>query len=103
MIAANVGSFFAYFPVLANLLLLLHFLIESCSVFHSVCLFSCNVDVQFSRQRFGDRPGSLEIFSFPFFAVFAERLSCILFTCSSLDAGPSYDILNSVNIADSIC
>jgi len=34
---------------------------------------------QLSHQRFGDRLGShLEVFDFPFFVIFASRLSSIL-------------------------
>jgi hypothetical protein len=39
---------------------------------------------------------------FLFFASFATRLSFILFTCSSRDSGPSYDILSIADVADSI-
>jgi len=56
------------------LLLLLLLLIEPCLVFYPVCLFSC--DVQLSHQRFG----SLGVLGFPFFAIFADRLSSISFT-----------------------
>jgi len=67
-------------------------------VFYSVCLFLCNADVQLWHQRFG----GLGMFGFHFFAIFASRLSFIPFTCSSLDPGPSYDILNPANVANSI-
>jgi len=59
---------------------LLHLLIETYPVFYSVCLwFPCHVDVQFSHQRFGGRPGGLGLFHFPLFGIFASRLSSILF------------------------
>jgi hypothetical protein len=45
-----------------------------------VCLFSCDVDVQLSHQRFGGHPDGLMVFGFPFFAIFASQLSSILFT-----------------------
>jgi len=61
------------------LLLLLHLLIGPCSVFYPVCLFSCDVDVQLSQQRFGDRPGGREMFGFHFsrFLQAGYRLSCL--------------------------
>jgi hypothetical protein len=39
---------------------------------------ACNVDIQLSHQRFEGRPG-LGVFDVPFFAIFASRLSSILF------------------------
>jgi len=42
-------------------------------------LFSRDADVQLPH-RSEDRPGGLEIFGFSFFAIFASRLSSILFT-----------------------
>jgi len=56
-----------------SLPLLLHLLIGSCPVLHPVCLFSCDVDVQFSLRRFGDCPDGLEVFGFLRFAIFASR------------------------------
>jgi len=61
-------------------LLLPHLLIGPHSVFHPMCSFSCDVDVQLSHQRFESRPGDLGMLGFPFFAIFASRLSSILFT-----------------------
>jgi hypothetical protein len=43
------------------------------------------VDIQLAHQRFAERSDDLGMFAFPFFAIFANRLSSILFTCSSLD------------------
>jgi len=62
---------------------------------------SCDVDAQLSHQRFRCLPS--EMFAFLFLAIFANRLSSIyMFTYSSLDPGPSYDILNLANVANSI-
>jgi len=47
-----------------------------------VCLFSCDVDVQLSHQCFEWRPGDLRLFRFLLFAIFANRLSSILFRWS---------------------
>jgi len=60
----------------------LFLLTEPCPIFYSVCLFFCDVDAQLSHQCFGDRPDGLGLFSFPFFAIFASRLSSVLFTRS---------------------
>jgi hypothetical protein len=64
-----------------NLLLCL-FIIESCPIFHPVCLFFYDVDIQFLHQRFGDHSGDLGVFGFLFFVIFISRLSSILFTGS---------------------
>jgi len=61
-------------------LFLLLLLIGSYFVFYPVCLFFRDVDVQLSHQCFGDRSGSLEMFSFPFLVIFASCLSSILLT-----------------------
>jgi hypothetical protein len=37
--------------------------------------FPCDVDVQLSHQRFEGRLNGLDVFGFPFFAIFASRLS----------------------------
>jgi len=42
------------------------------------------------------------MFGFPFLAIFANRLSSILFARSSLDFDPSCDILNLADVAISI-
>jgi len=47
-----------------------------------MCLFSCDLDIQFLHQRFGDHLSGLRISDFPFSAIFASRLSFILFTRS---------------------
>jgi len=65
-----------------DLIFLLHLLIRPCPVFYSMCLLSCDVDVQLSHQRFGNRPSGLGIFAFSLFGIFASRLSFILFTWS---------------------
>jgi len=64
---------FTLFP-----LLVLRILTGSCPVFYPVCLFFCDVDVQLSHQRFG----GLQLFGFLLFAIFASRLSSILFAWS---------------------
>jgi len=69
------------------------------------------MDVQLLHQRFRGHPGDLRMFGFPFFAIFASRLSSIPFTRSlrtrllilahltiSLDLADVADIL----VADSI-
>jgi hypothetical protein len=55
-----------------------------CPVFYLVCLISPDVDIQFSRHRFGDRPSGLWLFGSPLFAIFAGifGLSSILSSCS---------------------
>jgi len=74
------------------------FLREECPVFYPAWLFSRNVDVQLSYQRFE----GLRVFGFPFLVIFACRLSSILFisSCSSSDSDPSYDILNLADVAN---
>jgi hypothetical protein len=42
---------------------LFHLIIGSCSVFYPECPFSSDVNVQFSRQRFGGRPGGSGVFA----------------------------------------
>jgi len=59
------------------LLLLLLFLIGPSPVFYLICLFSCDVDIQLSHRCFGGHSGYLKMFGFPFFAIFASRLSFI--------------------------
>jgi hypothetical protein len=57
--------------------LLSHLLIGPGSIFYqTVCLFSCDDDVQLSQQRFGSHSGghSRNIW----FSIFASRLSSIL-------------------------
>jgi len=54
-------------------------LVGPCPVFYSVCLFCCNIDVQLSHQYFRDCLGGPEVLGFPFLAIFANRLSFILF------------------------
>jgi hypothetical protein len=73
------------------LLLLLHLLIGSCPhVFYAVCLFSCDVDVQLSQQRFEGRSGGLGVFGFPFLAIFAGYYPVFMVSpCSSSDSGPA--------------
>jgi hypothetical protein len=61
--------------LLPFLLLLLLLLIGAYSIFYSVCLFSCDVDI----QCFGGRPDGLVMFGFPFFAILASELSFMLF------------------------
>jgi len=61
------------------------FLFLQDQAFHSLCLFSPDVDVQLSHQRSGGRPGSPKTSGFPLFAIFASRLSSILLS-SSLDS-----------------
>jgi hypothetical protein len=58
------------------LLLLLYLLMGPCPVFYPVCLFFCDVNVQFLHQRFGGHPGGF----FLSFAIFAGQLSSTPFT-----------------------
>jgi len=62
------------------LILIIIIIIGSFSIFYQACLFSCNVDVQFSHQCFGGHLDSLGIFGFPLLGTFTSRLSSILFT-----------------------
>jgi len=73
--------FFTIFVIQLSffLLVLLHLLTGVCSVFYSVYLSSCDVDVQLSHQYFGGRSNSLKVFDFPFFEIFISRLLSILF------------------------
>jgi hypothetical protein len=57
----------------------------TCVCLHPVRLFSCDIDVQLSHQRSVGSPGSLGLFGFPFFAIFSNQLSFILFTRSFHD------------------
>jgi len=51
-----------------------------------VYLFSCDVNVQLLHQHFG---GRFQLFGFPFFAIFASRLSFVDLPCSSFESDPS--------------
>jgi len=66
-----------------------------------------DVDAQLSHQCFRDGSGSLGIFGFPFFAIFASHLSAVLSLHDlSMVSSPdsSYDILNlaAIFVANSI-
>jgi len=65
--------------------LLRGFSFSSSSSYRITSHISSNVpvlDVQLSHQRFGGRPDGPGMSGFPFFAIFASRLSSILFTWS---------------------
>jgi len=48
-------------------------------IFYPVRLFSCDVDIQLSRQCFGGRPGGLGVFGFPFLRFLQADYFSILF------------------------
>jgi len=65
-----------------------------------VCLFSCDVDAQFSQQRFGGHSDGPNMVVSHFCKPVVVHPVHMVSPCSSPDSGPFYDILNLANVAD---
>jgi len=89
------------FQTHALLFFLLLLLMGSCSVFYPVILSSCNVDVQLSHQRFGDRPDSPRCLV-SIFCDFCQPIIMhsvyVISSCSSTDSG--FILGGILNLAD---